>query len=97
MGLCYALRRVYDKVLALGNKVNLKKVSARTPDGSNALLTPLFVFKEGKRKKITASSSNEAYNFMPLKESTIANYFSEYFTDNTEAAKNFATLLLPLV
>ena len=84
--LCYALRRVYNKVLALGSKV--QQVSARTPDGNNVRLTPLFVFKVGKRKKITSSSSNESYNFMPLKESTIANYFSEYFTDNTEAAKN---------
>ena len=85
--LCHALRRVYDKVLNLGDKVS--KVSAITPDGEKTLLTPIFIFKEGKRKKISTSSTNEAYVFAPLKESTIANHFSEYFMQNTQATKGF--------
>ena len=46
-------------------------------------------FKEGKRKKVSTSesSTDETYTFTPLKESTIANYFVEYFMDNTQAAK----------
>ena len=69
-------------MIALGDRV--RKVSAKTPDGKNALLTPIFIFKEGKRKEVSASSTSAKYTFMPLKESTISNYSVEYFMDNTQ-------------
>ena len=86
--LCYAIKQAQAKILSLGNKV--KQVRARTPSGLEANLTPLFIYQHGKsRKVISKDKAKKADSYFPLKEGTIANYFDQYFINNTEAAIGF--------